>query len=361
MSSFNYPENCNEPTHSTQFSFDESFICPNFIASPSLSNHGSNKSVKSNGSKSGDDVVEATSHMQQGSPMIVLKLEVNDKGEMDENNNNIPIEWNHTSLSKCNNYIQWKSNKINLCDIDKVSKLHQASAQRVQRALNIYGCEQIGLQSVTLRLTMKDEIEDIDIKHNEDEENENINLIHKLSPKYNYFLIFDEYRHAFIWNRGLRTMIHMTKIKAPITTIAHCVSSIDRINNDEIYAKMKINDNECEEWINHIVTKLEDVRVHIFRAHRFAQASCILDSSEHLTLLLQTKALLDLFIDARKLSSIPFYQLTRDEIKSLREVWLSLLADLSVAMLKEHQLRNDMKASLSTVTDNVRQNFVISM
>ena len=78
-------------------------------------------------------------------------------------------------------------------------------------------------------------------------------------------------------------------------------------------------------------------------------------------MLLQTKALLDLFIDARKLSSIPFYQLTRDEIKSLREVWLSLLADLSVAMLKEHQLTNDMKASLSTVTDNVRQNFVISM
>lgn len=85
------------------------------------------------------------------------------------------------------------------------------------------------------------------------------------------------------------------------------------------------------------------------------------DSSEHLTLLLQTKALLDLFIDARKISSIPFYQLTRDEIKSLREVWLSLLADLSVAMLKEHQLRNDMKASLSTVTDSVRQNFAISM
>ena len=70
--------------------------------------------------------------------------------------------------------------------------------------------------------------------------------------------------------------------------------------------------------------------------------------------------MLDLFIDARKLTSIPFYQLTKDEIKSLREVWLSLLADLSVAMLKEHQLRNDMKASLSSVTDSVQHNFVIS-
>lgn len=154
-------------------------------------------------------------------------------------------------------------------DIEKVSKLHQASAQRVQQALNIDGCEQIGLQSVTLRLTMKDDGDDI-------KEEENTNLINKSTPKYNYFLIFDEYRHAFIWNRGLRTMLHMIKIKAPITTIAHCVSSIDRINNDEIYDKMKINDNECEKWINHIITKLEDVRIHIFRAHRFAQASCIL-------------------------------------------------------------------------------------
>ena len=178
MSSFNYPENCNEPTHSTQLyehlyifshftlcwyfcmmmminnihsSFDESLICPNFISSPSLSNHGSNKSVKSNGAT--DDVVEATSHMQSGcfmvyniytfilnlhsisivrnsgnqqiskmwyvyvytvcSIQIVLKLEVDDKGEMSEYNN-IPIEWNYASLSKYNDYISWRSNKIHI-------------------------------------------------------------------------------------------------------------------------------------------------------------------------------------------------------------------------------------------------------
>ena len=49
--------------------------------------------------------------------------------------------------------------------------------------------------------------------------------------------------------------------------------------------------------------------------------------------------------DTKKLVSMPYYQLTKDEIITLREVWLSLLADLSVAMLKEHQLRNEMKLS----------------
>ena len=80
------------------------------------------------------------------------------------------------------------------------------------------------------------------------------------------------------------------------------------------------------------------------------------DSSEHVSLLLQTRALLDLYIDAAKLSSIPFYQLQREEIRSLREVWLSLLADLSVAMLKEHQLRNDMKASISNIQNITANN-----
>eukprot|EP00486_Rosalina_sp_Unknown_P000179 CAMPEP_0201566384 /NCGR_PEP_ID=MMETSP0190_2-20130828/6130_1 /ASSEMBLY_ACC=CAM_ASM_000263 /TAXON_ID=37353 /ORGANISM="Rosalina sp." /LENGTH=355 /DNA_ID=CAMNT_0047985019 /DNA_START=123 /DNA_END=1190 /DNA_ORIENTATION=- len=354
MSAFNYPENVNEPTYSThksQFSFSSEDICPLHMSSPSLSNHGSNKSAQSNGSS--DDVVEATNEMKQGCFMIVLKLEVDDKGEMNENNNSLPIEWNHTSFSHCHKHISWKgSNKICIEDIDKVSKLHQASAERVQRALNIAGCEQIGLQAVTLRLTMKEE----DCKDNEEE-----SLINnEESVSYNYFLIFDEYRSAYIWNRGLRTILHMTNIGQPITTIAFCCSSVDRINNDEIYAKMKVNNGESEKWVNHIKTQLDNVSAHIFRANRFAQASCILDSSEHTTLLLQTKALLDLFIDARKLTSTPYYLLTRDDKMALREVWLSLLADLSVAMLKEHQLRNDMKASLSSVTASTQQNMMIS-
>jgi len=349
MSSFNYPENVNEPTHSTQFSFDESLILPNFISSPSLSNYGSNKSQKSNASNS--DVVEAISHMQQGCFMIVLKLEVDDKGTMSRKNKNLPIDWNITSLSNDTESIVWNSNKINLSDIDKVSKLHQASALRVQKALNIDGVEQIGLQSVVLRLTMKDDL------YGNDEEDDV-----KDSNNYNYFLIFDEYRNAFIWNRGLRTILHMITIKQPITTIAFCCSSVDRINNDEMHQKMKIYGGESEKWMHHIITKLPDVQKHIYRANRFAEASCILDSSEHVQLLLQTRSLLELYIDAAKLSSIPFYQLQRDEVRSLREVWLSLLADLSVSMLKEHQLRNDMKASLSNIqkVTNNNSNLMVS-
>ena len=164
-----------------------------------------------------------------------------------------------------------------------MSKLHQASAERVQRALNIDGCEQIGLQSVTLRLTMKEEDSKADPGDTEKDietatDFETATEKEKLKQKmnYDYFLIFDEYRNAYIWNRGLRTILHMTKIKQPITTVAFCCSSIDRINNEEIYEKMKINDNESEKWIYHISTKLNSVQKHIFRAHQFAQASCIL-------------------------------------------------------------------------------------
>lgn len=289
-----------------------------------------------------DDVVEAIADMERGCFMIVLKLAADDKGEMDKKNKNIGIEWNINNLHSDHKHITINSStskltKINLSDIDKVTKLHRESANRVQKALNIDGIEQIGLQSVTLRLTLKE------------------------SSDYNYFLIFDEYRAAFIWNRGLRTILHMISIKQPITTIAFCCSSIDRINNDEMHKSMKINANDNTfKWISHISLKLPLVQQHIYRCHQFAQASCILDSSEHLTLLLQAKCLKEMYLDAKKLSSIPLYQLTKGEITSLREVWLSLLADLTVAMLKEHQLRDDMKASRQNYQIK-QQNLQISM
>ena len=69
-------------------------------------------------------------------------------------------------------------------------------------------------------------------------------------------------------------------------------------------------------------------------------------------------------MDAQRLSSLPIYQLTKDEKYALREVWLSLLADLSVALLKEHQLRGDMTASIeipcSIAVETTQKNLQIS-
>jgi len=115
------------------------------------------------------------------------------------------------------------------------------------------------------------------------------------------------------------------------------------INNEEMHQKMKLHQDI--KWISHISDKLPSVQKHIFRCYQFAQSSCILDSSCHLSLLLQIKKCSEMYSDALKLASLPSYQLRKDEMMSLRELWLSLLADLTVAMLKEHQLRNDMKAS----------------
>eukprot|EP01084_Bolivina_argentea_P002806 5205_1 len=327
MSSFNF-ENVHEQTHS-QFSFDESLISPNFISSPSLSNHYSN-SIQSNSSN--DDVIEALSSMQNGCFMIVLQLPIDDGvEEQSHSKQTIDIEWSFNTIDSSNQNIVVNSqchdpNTIPITDIESVSKLHRDSASDVQQTLNIAGVEQIGLQAVTLRLTMKSD------------------------HSFNYFLIFDNYRTAFIWNRGLRTMIHMIGIQQPLTTIAICCSSVDRINNLEMHQKMKINDDvNALKWIQHIDSKLPHIQKHIHRCHDFAQASCILDSSQHLSLLIQTRSLTEMHVDAKKLSSVPFAQLAKHEIASLREVWLSLLADLSVAMLKEHQLRNDMMESRQTL------------
>lgn len=332
--SFAYPENVNEPTHSTQFSFDDSIVCPNFITSPSLTNHASNSKTNVL-----DDVIESTEFMQEGCFMIILKLEVDDKGEMNEKaSTKLQTEWNVAALSHDYQFINSPAHKICVADIDKVTKLHQASAARVQAALNIPGVEQIGLQSVTLRLSMKND------------------------STSNYFLIFDEYRHAFIWNTGLRTLVHLLAIKQPVTTIAFCCSATDRINNLEMHDKMKVNyQDETFQWIQHIASKLPQVQQHIARCHSFAEAACILDSSEHLSLLLVTKALAEMYNDAKRLSSLHLYQLTKEEITSLREVWLSLLADLTVAVLKEHQLRTDMKASVSSATDINAANAAMSI
>ncbi len=79
------------------------------------------------------------------------------------------------------------------------------------------------------------------------------------------------------------------------------------------------------------------------------------DSSEHLSLLSQTKSLKEMYFDAHKLASIPYRQLSKNDISSLREVWLSILADLTVAVLKEHQLKTDINTSKKNIISNSLQ------
>eukprot|EP01083_Nonionella_stella_P216892 779093_1 len=95
-----------ETTHSTQFSFDESLICPTFISSPSLSNHVSNKSNKSSNSSSwNDDVVEAINYMENPNYMIVIK-------NPSYINKNIETEYNLTHLNMNDECIELLNDKI---------------------------------------------------------------------------------------------------------------------------------------------------------------------------------------------------------------------------------------------------------
>jgi len=203
------------------------------------------------------------------------------------------IEWGTVTLKNQQKVININASKplsLSLSDIQNVDKLHEATASRLRNEMNIPGVHPVGLQSLTLRLTTRSDGD--------------------------YFLIFENSRDAFIWKKGLCTLLRiMDRGEAVTTTIAFCCSSLDRINDEEQHQKMNLN--LIHQWIQRIQSTLPSARKQIDRCHRFAEKSCILDSSEHLSLLLQCDA---------------------------------LLADLSVAMLKERQLRSDMTASTQIPT-----------
>ena len=139
-------------------------------------------------------------------------------------------------------------------DIQRVDKLDDDTISRIRDEVDIPGVEPIGLQSLTLRLSMRDEVES------------------------DYFLIFEEYRNAYIWKRGLSTLLQtMHRGEAVTTTIAFCCSSLDRINNDEMHSKMRIDDVENTlKWIEHIQSALPLAQKHIDRIRVFTEKSCIL-------------------------------------------------------------------------------------
>ena len=120
--------------------------------------------------------------------------------------------------------------------------------------MDIPGLDDIGLQSLTLKLSMKSENEP------------------------DYFLIFEEYQNAFVWKKGLDTLLQMrNRGETVTTTIAFCCSSLDRINNDEMYSKMSIVDvDQASQWIECINSALPSIEKHIDRIRIFSEKCCIL-------------------------------------------------------------------------------------
>lgn len=222
-------------------------------------------------------------------------------------------------MDKALQHIQTSSDalhRIDIANIASVHKLDTAEANTVHKRLGIDGVSLTGLQSLALRFTFKSK-----------------------SP---IVLVFDESRSAYIWKRALADLRRSLSRGYPTTTIAFCCSPLDRVNNEEQFLAMELGANA---WIEGIAQRLSAVDAHITRVLCFAQRACILDSSEHTSLLLRARSLKALHSDAQRLSGM--CALDREEKHSLREVWLSLLSDLSVALLTEHGLRCDMKASTS--------------
>jgi len=315
------------PRQSTLFSFDSCYIEPNLISSPSLSKRISFSPIGPSAQyayAADRGVVEALAVMETGCPMIELRVDGDECPS--------PLEWHTVKLQHQQHLIRINAPKplhISLQDIQSVETLDDDTVSNVRDRLGIARLDTIGLQSLTLRLSIKDDAQS------------------------DYILIFEECRSAYIWKKGLDTLLKvMHRGEAVTTTIAFCCSALDRINNEDMFNRMLIGDDleSTMEWIEYIRSALPSALKHIDRIGKFSEKSCILDSSDHLSLLRRTSAVRELYMDAKRLSSLEIYELTKDEKNALREVWLSLLADLNVAMIKEHQLRGDMTASIAIPT-----------
>merc|ERR1712173_163225 len=101
---------------------------------------------------------------------------------------------------------------MGLRDIVSVSTVDDQTISKVHDTINISGVQTVGLQSLSLCLKRKNELPDI-------------------------FFIFEEYHIAYVWKRGLETLLRtMCRGEAVITTIAFCCSSLDRINNEQMHS-----------------------------------------------------------------------------------------------------------------------------
>jgi hypothetical protein len=120
------------------------------------------------------------------------------------------------------------------------------------------------------------------------------------------------------------------------------VSNRLRVGNNEM---INDNNNNTFSFMKNIRRNFNEISNHVNSLNRFASQACILDSTEHLTLLSQSMKLKNLTLDIEKILNKKENLITIDDITSLHELWLSLHSDLCVVTLKSDHMRRDMESS----------------
>jgi len=295
--------------------------------------------------------------IHEGSTMILLTKENEIKNE---------LEYQFCFLSKDNETIcggPTKNKLFSIKEIANVSTLEDEQLHHFETLLNMNGISTIGLSSLMFF---------IDFKENNDN-------------KRRLFVIGESHRMAYIWFYGLQNLHLNTKSKN-ITSLPLIVSNRLRIGHKYLYQKANTskksvenqqinkndeaagkdssvnndsdddeNENQYEQQEDLIKSVEKDslISKHINDLYSFASRACILDSTEHLTLLSQAMGLKNINEEIRWLiqqihenasntNNISNYD---HYIGNVEELYYELHSECTVVTLKSYHMQNDMRLS----------------
>jgi len=339
-------------------------VMENLLVSKQQSNKNGRVSfpiASTNNDKTKMDVVDVISVMHEGSKMILLTKENEIINE---------LEYQFCFLSKDNENIcggPTKNKLFSIKEIANVSTLENEQLYDFETLLNMNGISTIGLSSLMFFIDFK-------------ENSENNRRL---------FVIGESHRMTYIWFYGLQNLNLNNKSKN-ITSLPLIVSNRLRIGRKHLYQKASTskksnenqinksnetcgkdsnvkndidddddNDNENEsqqEQQEDLIKSFEKdslITKHISDLYSFASRACILDSTEHLTLLSQASSLKNVNEEIRWLiqqihenasnaNNISNYD---HYIGNVEELYYELHSECAVVTLKSYHMQNDMRLS----------------
>jgi len=277
--------------------------------------------------KTKTNVVDAISTMHQGSLMMTLQnITGNDAKK---------LEFEFVFLSNDNQNIHIRSTNCALFkieDVVNVTVLDNETLNMIQNILNINdGISIIGLNSLMFG---------IDFKQNDKNGNN----------KQRLFFIGESPQISYIWFRGLQGLQNSSNLTM-MKTLPLMVSNRLRIGHKDLH-----NSKSQDLMMLSIQKEYSRISEYINNLYSFASHACILDSTEHLTLLSQAMNLKqmceEIELHLKRLNennnntihnnnAIP----TNDEIGKIEELYYSLHAECTVVTLKSYSMQNDMRLS----------------
>jgi len=251
--------------------------------------------------------------MQNGSLMIILtNEEISDE-----------MEYQRCFLSQNNQNICIGSSSRILCStksIIEISSLNDEMLEKIRCALNIIGVTTQGLDSLMFSVELKEE-----------------------NPKRLYF-IGDSCRSSYIWFQGLRSLCHNSN-QTSIKSLPLIVSNRLRFGHQSLCDVSNKNTSKSSEFLLSIQKELPTISKIANDLYSFACRSCILDSTEHLTLLSEAMELKHMSDEVESYLKNNETKENDEYCTNIEQLWFELRSKCCVVCLKSSDLQKNMLLS----------------